>query len=171
MRKSLLMLAFLAVSFLSFAQSPWVKLTMNDRVSFTVPDSLMKMDMEQVEVYTVMAKDSAVYTVTIIDFVNFGLDSATIQSMADTDEFEEQFRGGFMGQLEGSEMKSSTRGKLQDHTTYLFDVDFKDEGSDAMSKMYVFSVFVGSKVYSFTYTADKPAESNKDKFFSSVKIL
>lgn len=170
MRKILLSLAFLAMSILSYSQAPWIKLTFDERVSFQVPDSLMKVDMEQVEIYTLVSEDSASYTVTIIDFVNFGLDSTMIQSMADTDAFEEQFKTGFMGQMEGSEMVSSSRGKLQNFTTYLFDLNYKSEGTGEMEKMYVYSVFVGSKVYSFTYSALNPSNTTKDKFFQSVKV-
>lgn len=170
MRRSLFLVAFLAVSLCSFSQNDWVKLSLNDKISFQVPDSLMKLDMEQVEIFTTLF-DSASYTVTIIDFVNFGLDSAMIQSMADTDEFEEQFKTGFMGELEGSEMVSSTRGKLQGNTTYLFEVNFLSEESGEKEKMHVYSVFVSSKVYSFTYSATNPVVANREKFFQSVKVL
>ncbi len=170
MRRALFMVAFLAVSLFSFSQKPWVKLTLDNKISFQVPDSLMKLDMEQVEIFTTLF-DSASYTVTIIDFKNFGLDSAMIQSMADTDEFEEQFKTGFMGELEGSEMISSTRGKLQGNTTYLFEVDFLSEQTGEKEKMHVFSVFLASKVYSFTYSSGHPSAPIREKFFQSVKVM
>jgi len=172
MKKILSLLAFMAVSGLAMAQTSWITITKDDRVSFQVPDSLMDLNMEQVAVYTLSTGDSINYTITIIDFVNFGLESTMIQGMAETDEFEEQFKGGFMGQMEGAELISSTRGKLQERTTYLFELEMGGEDAGAVkSKMFVYSVFVGSKVYSFSFVSDKPQTAEKDKFFGSVKIL
>ncbi|MBI1343356.1 MAG: hypothetical protein GC171_10530 [Terrimonas sp.] len=153
------------------AQQDWQRFVLDDRVSVLVPGIPEKVELEQVEMYNLTISDSTNYSTSIVDFNDFGLDATMLQSMVATDEFEEQFKTGFMMQMEGSTLRSSTRGRFQNFTTYLFEIDFADKESGGESKLSSYSIFVGSKVYTLNYTAKVPRPEDKEKFFSSLIIL
>ena len=164
-----LLVSILALSQVN-AQKEWVKFSPDERVSVLTPGTLTKMDIPNVDVYQI-AVDSTSYSVTIVNFENFGMDSSMVQGMVNTESFQEQFKAGFTQQLGDAEIVSEKVDKLGDFTTYLYEVNYKDRETGSQIKMYVYSVFIGSKVYSFTYGSVTPVDSDKERFFKSIQVI
>jgi len=170
MKKIIISLFLLAVGVTAFAQQNWKKFDLDERVSVEVPGELKKGDMENITMYVVETEDSSGMNVTVIDFVSFGLDSAMMQSMVNTEMFEEQFKTGFMGRFNNGELLSFKSGKLNDLTTYLLEVKMDDEESGKSILLYPSTVFSGSKAYSFNYASANPVPTTREKFFGSVTV-
>jgi hypothetical protein len=152
------------------AQQDWQLVNIDERFTVKMPGQPEKKDMEGLNLFQYAGTDSSSYVVTVVDLANYGVDSAMLQSMVGTEMFMEQFKSGITSQSEGTQIVSSTTGKLDDYTTYTFELDVPVKSRDTKVRAYSYTVFVGSRAYSMNYVDAKGVNAGKEPFFGSVKV-
>jgi hypothetical protein len=165
--KRILLLAAIAVfSVLSnetFAQTGWFKQKIDSRISAKFP----KEPKLEGPGYKVKGNDSVVYAVNTMDLGAMGLDSATIATMAPTEEFAEQLKAGFAAQIPGFEVTKMDIGTWKDFTVY----DIEGEQAEKKIKMYFKCIFINTRLYAFIATVPEKGDvKNKDTFFTSIEL-
>lgn len=169
-RNLLLVLLTIGTVFTTHAQEGWQVVSIDERFTVKMPGQPEKKDMDGLNLYQYAGTDSSSYVVTVVDLANYGVDSAMLQSMVGTDMFMEQFKSGITSQSEGTEIVSSTTGKLDDYTTYTFELDVPVKSRDTKVRAYSYTVFVGSRAYSMNYVDAKGMNAGKEPFFDSAKV-
>ena len=159
------LVALVSFSYTSvFSQDTWIKQKLDEKIYVkfpTAPESLGN------NTYKVQGLDSIAYTANTVDFEAFGLDSATLASMSESDEFVNQFKTGFVAQMPGVEIKKLDINKWNENICY----DIEGELASKQLKIFIKCIFIGSKMYTF-FSAVPPTGilKNKDTFFSSINF-
>ena len=153
----------------TYAQSQWNRISIDARVSVMLPGTPEKNETEQSLMYTLASPDSSVFNVNVIDFVSYGLDSATLQGLIGEEAFMEQFKSGIIQQMEQAEVLEARITNLDSFTVYEFLIELTlNDG--AKRNFHSYNLFIGSKLYSFTISAIKDEELVKAKFISSIVV-
>lgn len=170
MKKIILAISMLFIGYISLAQSAWIRVALDEKVSVMMPGAPQKNQTPQSVVFMLETTDSSIYNVNVIDFAGFGMDSAMLQGMVGEESFLEQFKTGFTHQqfvdAEVTESKMSNFGK---YTVYEFTIEIAGEGA-VKRRLHNYNLFVGSKDYSFTFSATSNEEALKDKFLKSIEV-
>jgi hypothetical protein len=97
-----------------------------------------------------------------------GLDSATVASLSVTEEFANQFKGGFIGQLPDLKISKLDIVKWKNFTAY----DIEGTLTEKKLRIFVKCVFIGSKMYTlFCAASPKSDLKNKGLFLESLELL
>lgn len=155
--------------FTTKAQDKWTRFAIDEKVSVLMPGTPEKNEVQQVLSYVLRTADSALYNVNVIDFSAFGMDSAMLQTMVGQSAFMEQFKAGFTMQMPNAEVVLSNMGNFFNYTTYEFIIEVPTEKGEKR-RMHNFNLFVGSKDYSFTFSAQENEEALKSKFLRSIEV-
>lgn len=148
------------------AQDAWVKQKLDDKMAVKFPKAPETLN--DGAVLRFKDADSSSFTATHMDFSAMGLDSATLTSMAPTEEFAEQFKGGFAAQIPGLEVAKMDIGTWKSYTCY----DIVGKVDDKKLNMTFKCIFIGSKMYTFVVAQDdKGNTKNKEAFFESIELL
>ena len=113
--------------------------------------------------------DSCTYLLAVQDFGAMGLDSATLQMMAPSDEFIEEFKEGFATSA-GMDIAKLDVGQWKGYHAYTVEaVTSKDQKRNVNMKC----LFIGSKMYIVSFTAPMGFDGSKkrEQFFNSVELL
>lgn len=147
------------------AQDAWVKQKLDDKMAVKFPKAPETLN--DGAVLRFKDADSSSFTATHMDFSAMGLDSATLTSMAPTEEFADQFKGGFAAQIPGLEVSKMDISTWKSYTCY----DIVGRVDDKKLNMTFKCIFIGSKMYTFVVAQDdKGNTKNKDIFFESIEL-
>ncbi|MCZ2225082.1 MAG: hypothetical protein LC122_15785 [Chitinophagales bacterium] len=171
MKKSFLhlaiMLLFSLITISVNAQTHWVKTQIDKRVSVKLPKAPTLIGDEENIAYQFAFDDSTLCVITITDLGKLGLDSATLASLVEKEEFFEQFKVSFLSQSANAEIKKSEIAKWNDYVCY--NIELIETEKDLQS--YFKCVFIGSDLYLFTSTIKNGRDTkNKDLFFQNIEL-
>ena len=163
MKKTLLLLIVAVFSVMGVhAQEGWVT-HKTGRLSVKFPVAP-----KELQPGTMMASpdSSKVFILTVIDFTQFGLDSAALVPMKATPEFAGQIKTGMSGSLPGVTFADFKIGDLNGYTTYT------TAGTDPQKKQYdMLMILIGNKMYSLSAVRRSGvAATDKDIYFASAII-
>jgi len=170
MKKSYLLLLFvLTLSAAAKAQTAWVTKNIDEKMLVKFPSEPQKLGRTGIDIYTAKGKDSVVYSATVIDYqIIAHLDSATLASLKDTQEFADQMKAGMASTMTKYTLGEIKIGKWKTYTTYTI------SGTDNASKKTVSMqmIIIGSKMYSLScmMPTNVPAK-NTEMFFDSADTL
>lgn len=145
------------------AQSSWVTHKGDDRVSLKFPAE----PKEIIAGTFAVAPDSTIsYVFTIIDFIKFGIDSATLAPMKTTPEFGSQLKTGMKQSLPDVEFDDFKIGSWKGFSSYT------TAGRDSKNRKYdMFMFIIGTKLYSAsTIRANGVDTKDRDYYFSTVEL-
>lgn len=170
MKKTYLLVTAVLFVTISFGQTSWTRTKIDDRVSVEMPVVPEKKEAQGMTVFVAKSADSTAYSVNIIDFSTFGMDSAMLQSMVATDMFLDQFKAGMTQQMPGAEIKEAKMTTSGAYTAYDIIIEFEKDGKKITT--HSFNVFVGSKDYSFVIaaTAGTDLSAAKEKYIKSIQV-
>ncbi len=147
------------------AQDAWVSHKADNRISVKFPN-----EPKEVVAGTFIThdKDSVGYVLTVVDFVAVaGIDSVALAPMKDTPEFAAQLKQGMGSSLPGVTLDDFTLGKWKGFTSYTT----KGINSAQKTKMYLFMVLIGNKMYSLSAVVpDSRSTKGRDDFFASLTL-
>jgi len=123
---------------------------------------------KEVQPGTILASPDSnkVFVFTVVDFTQFGLDSASLVPVKATPEFAGQIKTGMSITLKGVTLDDFKIGDFNGYTTYT------TAGVDAQKKQYdMLMILIGNKMYSLTAVRRNGiAATDKDAYFASVAI-
>jgi|GEM_PF-4744338 len=158
------------LSAVAFVVDEWKTVALSSEISVKLPAGFEKQGNEQQEVYIAKAKDSATFTAMNINFGNFGLDEATLQSMVDTDMFKSQFKSGFSGNGK-NEIIDEKYGKYKDKYTFYEYVSKTTTDDGRTVTGYSKTIFYKANGITLVYTAGNSRDlKDKELFFNSIDI-
>lgn len=148
------------------AQTAWVKQKLDDKLAVKFPKAPESLNDGMILRFK--DSDSSAYTATNTDLAPMGLDSATLATMAPSEEFAEGFKGNFIAQIPGLEISKLDISTWKDNTCYNFEGDIAEKKLHLTFKC----IFIGSKLYTFVVAQDdKGNTKNKEAFFESIELL
>ncbi|HAI83067.1 MAG TPA: hypothetical protein DCL43_05310 [Chitinophagaceae bacterium] len=158
------------LSAVAFVADEWKTVALSPEISVKLPAGFEKQGNEQQEVYIAKTKDSAAFTAMNINFGNFGLDEATLQSMVDTDMFKTQFKSGFSSNGK-NEIIDEKYGKYKDKYTF-YEFTSKSTTDDGKTVTgYSKTIFYKANGITLVYMSGNSKDlKDKDLFFNSVDI-
>jgi hypothetical protein len=170
MKKTYLLVSALLLVSIAFGQANWTRTKIDDQVSVELPVVPQKQEVQGMTVFAGKTKDSTAYSINIIDFSSFGMDSAMLQSMVGQEMFLEQFKAGMTQQMPGAEIKDAKMTTIGAYTAYDIIIELTKEGKKLITHSY--NVFIGSKDYSFVIVAgaDVDLSAEKEKLIKSIQI-
>jgi hypothetical protein len=170
MKKTFYLLLFvLMLSATAKAQSTWTTKNLDENLSVKFPAEPEKVSKPGVDSYTVKAKDSVIYIAGVVDYkIVAGLDSATLASMKDMQQFADQIRIGMSSRKPNYTFGPITIGKWKTYTLY-------NVSATENANKYTLTgqlILIGSKMYSFSCRVPvNQATPDKEVFLGSVELL
>jgi len=148
------------------AQTNWVSQKISNKVIVKFPKAPEVL--QENVAYKAVGDDSTMYTAAYADLEAMGLDSATLASMVETEEFFEQFKTGFTAQMEGLELKKSEIVKWNGFVSYNLEGDVQAKGKKAFIK----TIFIGSHMFTFFCVAPTDFYTkNKEVFVGALELV
>ena len=165
---SFLLLFVLLQSAVTFAQSAWVTQKIDEKLSVKFPETPSKVIKKGSESYVNKGKDSVQYSAIVLDYkVLANLDSATLASMKDTQQFADQIRGGMVTQKPNYTFEVAKIGKWNTFTNY----SFSGIDNTNKSRLSIQMILIGSKMYVLScLVPDKLITKNDERFLSSAEL-
>lgn len=170
MKKIYYLLSFvLLLSASANAQTGWVTVNLDKKLSVKFPSEPEKITKNGIDVYTLRAKDSVAYSANTIDFkLVANLDSAGLAPMKEQQEFADQLGAGLASAKKNYTFGSVTIGEWKTYTTYSM------SGTENTTKntLQIRMVLIGSKLCSLSCRV--PANfvtKNCDLFLTSGELL
>ncbi len=150
------------------AQTDWVQKKMDNKVSVKFPKEPSSVGDDKNVGYKFVFEDGTICSASLTDLEQMGLDSATLASLIETEEFFEQFKVGFTSQMPGAEIKKSEIAKWNSYVCYNIEGEDKEKGNKSFFKC----IFIGSKMYVFTSIVNAKGDvKNKDVFFQTIELI
>lgn len=170
MKKTYYLLLFvLLLSAVTKAQTAWVTKNLDDKLSVKFPSEPQKLTRTGIDVYTAKGKDSVVYSASVIDYeVLAHLDSATLASLKDTQEFADQMKTGMATTMTKYTLGDIKIGKWKTYTAYTI------SGTDNATKNTVSMqmIIIGTKMYSLSYMVPATVSTKDNEIFlGSIETL
>lgn len=170
MKKSLFFLFLLPLA--AFSVLDWSTVKLDGRVSIDFPEAPEQKEMSGNPVWVCDAEGGTRCMAMIVDFTKFGMDSAMVaQEMGKPESFSD-FKNGVLGQIEGSSLISEKNTTVKGYRCFDYVIDMGKKDTAALNIMHNKNIFVGAKMYSFSYYEKngKPVDAVKNKFFNSFKV-
>ncbi len=147
------------------AQIAWVNHRADNRVLVRFPTEPQEINPGT---YAAHDKDSVAYFLTVIDFVAVAnIDSAGLVLLKDTRGFAAQFKEGIISGLPGILLNDFTISKWRGYNSYTT----AGVSTDKKTKMYMFMVLIGHKMYSLlAVVPDGASLKGRDDFFASLRL-
>ena len=169
MKKIFLVLAVASFAFSVNAQD-LKPITVMEKVTVGLPGTPTEDNSKGMPVQKVTMDDSTEFYAGVIDFSVFGMDEATLQKMAGTEDFKEQMESGVAMQS-GAKLVKNDAGKYADkYTMYdmLVEIDKDGKKGTVMTR----TIFYKQYGIAITYKPGIKGENAelKNKVFNSVKI-
>jgi hypothetical protein len=165
----LLLVATLAATNPTSAQTSWLTKKIDDRLSVKFPGEPQKTTKNGVDSYIFKGSDSISYSSAFIDFkVVAHADSAALAPIKDTQRFADQLKAGIAGQKANYAFGDIVIGTWKNYTTYIL------TGSDNADKkkLSLHMILIGSKMYTLTSLVPDGIVTENDKlFFGSAELL
>ncbi len=169
MKKILLILA--AFVLVSFTAADWVRVSIDSRASVLFPKKAEAQTVGQNQMWQQGVDSNERCMALIIDFGQFGLDSAGVAAEMGKEETFDQFSESMIGQMEGAEFVSKEKTTENGRLVFKYTVDVSKMKGMVYKRMFSRNVFVGDKLYSLSYYVDdtKPS-ANTARFLNSLEV-
>jgi hypothetical protein len=156
--------------FFAFTGFDWISVKLDDRVTMNFPSEPEKKDMGGNEVWVAQKDGKPQCMAMILDFSQFGLDSAGLEAEIAKEETFVQFRDGVLGQMPGSQLVSERKMTVKGKACFEYLIDMnKDDKSQG--RMYNRNIFAGNKMYSISYfMREGDDDALRERFFGSFQI-
>ena len=166
------LLASAIITFVAFAAhaQDLKTITLMDKVTVMLPGTPTEDNSKGVPMQKIVLGDSSEFYAGVIDFSVFGMDEATLQKMAGTDEFKQQMEGG-IGAQPGVILVKNEQGKYADkYISYDMVLNVEKDGKKAVVSSR--NVYYKQYSISISYKPGLKGENAelKNKIFNSIKI-
>ena len=170
MKKQLLF--WLMLPLMAFTSFEWITVSLDQRASIDFPTKPTQQEMSGNPTWLADLNNDARCMAMMVDFKNFGMDSAQLAAELAAPKFYADFKGGVLGQLPGSTLISETTGSVQGYKTAEYVIDMGKKDTSSLNIMYNKNIFVGSMMYTLNFfeKTGKPQEQARNQFFNSFKI-
>ena len=157
---------------MAFASIDWVTVSIDKKVSIDFPVKPEQSEMSGNPVWTADANNDSRCMAMIIDFKNFGMDSAQVASEMSKPEAYEDFKNGVLGQIQGSSLISEKITTTLGYKTFEYIIDMGKKDTSSLNIMHNKNIFVGAKLYAMNFFEKngKPQDQMRNQYFRSVKI-
>ena len=165
-------LFWLILPLMAFASIDWVTVSIDKRVSVDFPVKPKQSESSGNPMWMADANSDSRCMAMIIDFKNFGMDSAQVAAEMSKPESYEDFKNGVLGQIEGSSIVSEKITTFLGYRTFEYIINMGKKDTSSLNIMYNKNIFVGAKLYAINFFEknDRPQEQTRDQFFRSIKI-
>jgi len=170
MKKQLLF--WLILPLMAFASIDWVTVSIDKKVSIDFPVKPEQSEMSGNPVWTADVNSDSRCMAMIIDFKNFGMDSAQVAAEMGKPEAYEDFKNGVLGQMQGSSLISEKTTTTLGYKTFEFVINMGKKDTSSLNIMHNKNIFVGAKLYAMNFFEKngKPQDQMRNQYFRSVKI-
>lgn len=170
MKKTYYLILFvLMLSAATKAQTNWVTKNIDEKLSIKFPAEPETVTKNGINSYLLKGKDGIGYSTTVVDLkVVANLDSATLASVKDKQEFADGLMAGMAKKKTNYTLGALTIGKWKTYSTY------SASGTENTNKgtLWLKMILIGSKMYSLSCLIPaNTAAKNNEVFFDSVEIL
>ena len=157
---------------MAFASIDWVTVSIDKRVTVDFPVKPVQSESSGNPMWTADANSDSRCMAMIIDFKNFGMDSAQVAGEMSKPEAYEDFKNGVLGQIEGSSIVSEKITTFLGYKTFEYIINMGKKDTSSLNIMYNKNIFVGAKLYAMNFFEKngKPQDQQRDQFFRSIKI-
>ena len=165
-------LFWLILPLMAFTSFEWVTVSIDNRVSIDFPVKPEQKEMSGNPVWTSDANSNSRCMAMIIDFKNFGMDSAQVAAEMSKPEAYEDFKNGVLGQIEGSSIISEKITTTSGYKTFEYIINMGKKDTSSLNIMHNKNIFVGAKLYTMNFLEKngKPQEQMRNQYFRSIKI-
>jgi len=165
-------LFWLILPLLAFTSFEWVTLSIDERVSVDFPMKPKQSESSGNPVWMADANSNSRCMAMIIDFKNFGMDSAQVAAEMSKPESYEDFKNGVLGQIEGSSIISEKITTTSGYKTFEYVINMGKKDTSSLNIMHNKNIFVGAKLYTMNFLEKngKPQEQIRNQYFRSIKI-
>ena len=165
-------LFWLILPLMAFTGIEWVTFSIDERVSIDFPMKPKQSESSGNPVWIADANSDSRCMAMVIDFKNFGMDSAQVASEMSKPEAYEDFKNGVLGQIEGSSIVSEKITTFLGYKTFEYIINMGKKDTSSLNIMYNKNIFVGAKLYAMNFFEKngKPQDQHRDQFFRSIKI-
>ena len=165
-------LFWLILPLMAFTGFDWVTVSIDERVSMDFPFKPEQTEMSGNAVWMVDANSDARCMAMVIDFKNFGMDSAQLAAEMSNAVFYEDFKKGVLGQINGATLVSERKTTTLGYKTFEYVIDGGKKDTSSLNIMHNRNVFVGAKLYTMNFFEKngKPQDKTRNQFFGSIKI-
>src|SRR6185295_14255611 len=165
-------LLWLILPLMAFTSFEWVTVSIDKRVSIDFPVKPEQSEMSGNPVWMADANSDSRCMAMIIDFKNFGMDSAQLATEMGKPEFYDDFKKGVLGQIEGSSIISEKITTTSGYRTFEYVINGGKKDTSSLNIMHNKNIFVGDKLYTINFFEKngKPQDQVRDQYFRSIKI-
>jgi hypothetical protein len=161
----------LLLPLLAFSVFEWIPVKIDDRVSVNFPSSPVQSEAGGNQMWMADLDSNSRCMAMVVDLGKMGLDSATFTPLLDQDDFYQQYKTSTISSIGNINFVEDKRSKVLGRAAY--DLVLEKEVPDlnfSYKRVYIRSVFLGTKVYAFSFFQKKPADDQRQKFFESLRI-
>jgi hypothetical protein len=161
----------LLLPLLAFGAFEWVSVKIDERVSIDFPSSPMQSEVSGNQTWIIDLDSNSRCMAMIVDLGKMGLDSASFTPLLDQDDFYEQYKTSTINSIGSINFVEGKRLRVLGRPAY--DMVLEKEAPDLKfnyKRVYIRSVFLGMKLYAFSFFQKKPADDQRQKFFESLRI-
>jgi hypothetical protein len=165
-------LFWLILPLMAFASIEWVTVPIDEKVTMDFPAKPEQSEMSGNQVWMSDPNSDSRGMAMVIDFKNFGLDSAQlVAEMAKPGAYDD-FKGGVLGQIEGASLVSEKNTTTLGYKTFEFVINMGKQDTSSLNIMHNRNIFVGAKMYTMNFFEKngKPQDQMRNKYFGSLKI-
>lgn len=165
-------LVFLLLPLFAFVTIDWVTIDLDNRFSINFPSKPDQKDLGGNPMWVQEIGTNARCMAIVIDFSNYGLDSAGLAAEMGRDEAMDQFKTGILGQIPGATVTAERITTTQGKKTFELEIDMGNKDTTQLNKMHSKSIIAGTKMYTVSFYEKKnlPQTEMKEKFFNSIKV-
>ena len=169
MKKILLILA--AFVLVSFTGADWVRTSLDQRASVLFPKKTEAQAVGNNQMWQQEVDSTERCMALIIDFGQFGMDSAGVAAEMGKDENFDQFSESMIGQMEGATILAKDKVTENGRMVFKYTIDVSGMKGMPFKRMFSRNVFVAEKLYSLSYyTEGTEATPNTSKFLNSLEV-
>jgi len=168
MRKLLLLVFLPLVAFTTFE---WVTVKLDDHVSVVFPAQPVQQESAGNPLWMAVPDTNALFMSMVVDMEKLGVDSATLAPLLDQLEFYEQYREGAAGKFGETKLVYDTMYKKNGY--HVNEFKLRKESTDLSFPYWnitIRSIFIGAKVYAFSYLEKNDRQEGMQRFFNSVQV-
>ena len=165
-------LFWLILPLMAFTSLEWVTFSLDERASVDFPVKPEKSEVSGNVTWVADPNSNSRCLAMVLDFKNYGMDSAQLATELNGTKFAEDFKGGILGQLPGASTVSEKVTSTLGYKTLEYVIDMGKKDTSSLNMMYNRNIFVGAKMYtmSFFEKTGKPQDETRNKFFNSFKL-
>jgi hypothetical protein len=156
---------------LAFGIIEWTTVNLDDRVSVQFPSTPTSSETRGNPMWIADIDTNSRCMALLVDLGKMGLDSATFTPMLEQDAFYEQFKTSTINSI--GDVKFVEERKFKIDGRYAYEFVLEKETPDLKfnyKRVYIRSLFLGTRIYSLSFFQKQPADDQRQKFFESVRV-